>query len=144
MTLVEVLAVVVILGLLAGTITYSMRGSMGRAKREIARTGIATVVGALETYAIEQGRIPTMDEGLALLTEAPQGRGQAYLKPDQLRDPWGNAYVYVAPGPSGAYQVLSYGADGKLGGAAGSEDEDLTSDQLGGAANPQQTQGGGG
>jgi general secretion pathway protein G len=131
MTLVEVLAVVVILGLLATTLTLSFRGQIGRAKRELARTGIGVIVGAIETYAIEQGELPPMEAGLEALTEPPPGRGEAYLRPDKLVDPWGNRYVYVTPGPNTEYQVLSYGADGKLGGAPGSDDADITSDDLG-------------
>ncbi len=131
MTLVEVLAVVVILGLIAATLSVSFRGQVGRAKRELAKTGVAVVVSAIETYAVEQGRMPSMQEGLAALTQAPQGRGEPYLKADKLRDPWGHPYQYVSPSPTGgAYLVLSTGADGRVGGAAGSEDEDITSDAL--------------
>ena len=132
MTLVEVLAVVVILGLIATTLTVSFRGQVGRAKTELARTGVGVVVGAIETYALETGSIPTMDEGLNALTKSPEGRGEPYIRPDKLVDPWGNPYVYVAPGPTSAYQVISYGADGALGGAAGTEAADITSDDLSG------------
>ncbi|MBL0922080.1 MAG: type II secretion system protein GspG [Phycisphaerales bacterium] len=124
---------VIILGLLAATLTISFRGQVGRAKHELARTGIGVVVAAVETYALEQGRIPTMDEGLELLTRPPPGRVEPYLRADKLRDPWGRPYQYVAPGPIGAYQVLSLGADGAPGGAPGSEDADVTSDDLGSA-----------
>lgn len=130
MTLVEVLAVVVILGLLATTLTLSFRGQVGRAKRELAKTGIGVVVNALETYALETGALPTMEEGLTALTRTPPGRGEPYLKADKLRDPWGNLFLYITPGPNSAYQVMSYGADGQLGGEPGSEAEDVTSDDL--------------
>ena len=33
---------------------------MGRAKRELAKTGIGVIVNAIETYSIETGSIPTM------------------------------------------------------------------------------------
>jgi len=130
MTLVEVLAVVVILGLIATTLTVSFRGQVGRAKTELARTGLSLVVGAIETYALETGSIPTMDEGLTALTRSPEGRGEPFLRPDKLTDPWGNPYVYVAPGPTSSYQVICYGADGALGGAPGSDAADITSDDL--------------
>lgn len=131
MTLVEVLAVVVILGIIAATLSVSFRGQVGRAKRELAKTGVAVVVSAIETYAVEQGRTPSMQEGLVALTQTPQGRGEPYLKPDKLRDPWGHPYQYVSPSPTGgAYLVLSTGADGRVGGIGGSEDEDITSDAL--------------
>jgi general secretion pathway protein G len=131
MTLVEVLAVVVILGLIATTLTLSFRGQTGRAKRELARTGIGVIVNAIESYAIESGALPTMEDGLEALTRSSPGRSEPYLKHDKLQDPWGNPYVYVTPGPISAYQVLSYGADGQLGGEPGTEAADLTSDNLG-------------
>lgn len=141
MTLVEVLAVVVILGLIAATLTLSFRGQVGRAKRELAKTGVGVIVSAIESYAIETGRVPTMEEGLEVLTRPAPGRSEPYLKPDKLIDPWGNPYVYVTPSPGGAgYAVLSYGADGQPGpapgtgtsaadGAAG-EAADISSDDL--------------
>ncbi|MEQ9617534.1 MAG: type II secretion system major pseudopilin GspG [Phycisphaerales bacterium] len=135
MTLVEVLAVVILLGLIATTLTLSFRGQVGRAKTEIARTGIGVIVNAIETYALETGSIPSTQQGLAVLTETPQGRGAPYLSPDKLNDPWGNRYAYVEPGPEGsAYQVICYGADGQPGGTAGTEDADITSDDLGGSS----------
>ena len=130
LTLVEVLAVVIILGLLAATLTVSFRGQIGRAKQELARTGIGVVVAGIETFSMEQERLPTMDEGLEILTRPPAGRAEPYLRPDKILDPWRRPYIYVAPGPIGAYQVLSYGADGQPGGAAGSEDADINSDDL--------------
>lgn len=133
LTLVEVLAVVVILGLLATVLTTSFGGQVARAKIELARTGIGQVVNAVELYALEQGSFPTMDQGLAILAEPVPGRGDPYLKPDQLKDPWGNHFAYVTPGPVSAYQVISYGADGQSGGEPGSHDADITSDSLGGS-----------
>lgn len=132
MTLVEVLAVVVILGIIAATLTLSFRGQVGRAKRELAKTGIGVIVSAIETFAIEQGRVPTMEEGLEALTRPAAGRSEPYLRPDKLVDPWGNPYLYVTPNPSGgAYLVLSYGADGAPGSATGDpETEDILSDNL--------------
>lgn len=132
MTLVEVLAVVVILGLIATTLTLSFRGQVGRAKKELAKTGIGVLVNAIETYALETGALPTMDAGLEVLTIAPPSRGEPFLKADKLLDPWGHPYLYVSPGPLSAYQVLSYGADGRPGGEG--EAADLTSDDLGAGA----------
>jgi len=37
-------------------------------------------------------------------------------------DPWGNAYVYRAPGQHGTYDILSYGADGTEGGSGSGQD----------------------
>ena len=133
LTLVEVLAVVVILGLIATTLTLSFRGQVGRAKRELAKTGIGVIVNAIETYALETGKLPTMEQGLGVLTTPLAGHSDPLLRADKLIDPWDSPYVYVTPGPSGSYQVISYGADGRLGGETGTEEEDITSDDLAGS-----------
>ncbi len=131
LTLVEMLAVVIILGLLAAALTTTFSGQVGRAKVEIAKSGIGTVVAAIETYSLETGKVPTMEQGLRVLTERPQGRTESFIKPDQLKDPWGNEYAYITPGAKSRYEVICYGADGRPGGEAGSENADLSSEHLG-------------
>ena len=132
MTLIEVLAVVAILGLLAGTLLVGFSGSFGKAKHELAKSGIGIIVSQVEKYRLEKGNWPTNELGLSVLTD-----GQAspsctyYLGAGQLLDPWNRSYLYISPGPSGhPYEVLSFGADGQPGGASGSEDADVSSANL--------------
>lgn len=137
MTLVEVLAVVVILGLLAATLIVSFSGTFGRAKTELAKTGIGMVVTKLESFRIETGGYPANDVGLSALTDG-QATPQAayYLSQDQMLDPWKRSYLYVAPGPSGhPFEVLTYGADGQPGGDG--ENADVSSVSLSGSSTGQ-------
>jgi general secretion pathway protein G len=83
---------------------------------------------------MEKGAWPGNDVGLAALTD-----GQAvptasyYLGKDKLLDPWGRAYLFIAPGPDGhPYEVITYGADGQTGGTG--EDADLLSTDLRGGS----------
>jgi len=130
MTLVEVLAVVVILGLLAGTLAVGFSGAFGKGKHELAKTGIAQVVGRLELLKMDRGAFPANDTGLAALTDGlAKPTDPHYVSPERLLDPWGRHYLYVAPGPGGhPYEVLSYGGDGRPGGDG--EDADLSSIRL--------------
>jgi general secretion pathway protein G len=133
MTLVEVLAVVVILGLIAGTLMVSFSGAFGKAKRELAKTGIAQIVDKLETYRIEKNSYPAVDAGLRVLT-APVATPQNsyFVASDKLLDPWGREFLYIVPGPGGEpFEVVSLGADGAPGGVG--ENADLTSANLRGA-----------
>lgn len=132
MTLVEILAVVIILGLIAGTLLVGFSGTFGQAKQELARSGIGVIVGKIETYRIQYGSWPSNDLGLAALTDGhAQPTASYYLSRDKLIDPWGNPYLYVTPGPDGhPYEVISYGADRQPGGAAGTEDADISSVNL--------------
>ena len=130
MTLVEVLAVVVILGLIAGTLLVGFSGSFGKAKHELAKSGIGVVVSQLEKYRLEHGAWPSNDQGLSMLTDGQaQPTASYYLNPGQLADPWNRIYLYVTPGPDGhPYEVLCYGSDGQPGGEG--EDADITSVNL--------------
>ena len=115
-SLVEIMVVVVIIGLLAGVVTYATTGMLDRAKRKKAVADISTIAGALDIFYGDQSRFPTNQEGLAAL--APQ-----YVKV-LPNDPWGRPYAYVQPGRGGPYDVISFGADGREGGTGA--DADIT------------------
>lgn len=120
----------VILGLIAATLVVGFAGVFGTAKHELTRTGIGVVVGKLELYRMARNAYPATDVGLDALTDGKAVPGDAfYLSPDQLLDPWGRKYLYVAPGPSGhPFEVASYGADGQPGGDG--ENGDISSTAL--------------
>ncbi len=119
MTLVEILAVVVILGLLAVTLTVGIAGKMGKAKSEIAKTQISQIVAQIQTFQLDKRALPTAAQGLTVLTSPASDPSAAfYIEPGKLLDPWNNPYLYVIPGPAGhPFEVVSYGADGQPGGA---------------------------
>ncbi|MEM9167437.1 MAG: type II secretion system protein GspG [Planctomycetota bacterium] len=130
MTLVEVLAVVVILGLLASTLAVGFSGSFGKGRREIARTGVALVAGKVELFQLEHGAWPSMDDGIARLGPPNAAPTAAYfLGEDKQVDPWGRTYQLVVPGPDGhPFEVLCLGADGEPGGEG--PDADISSVRL--------------
>ena len=128
MTLIEVLAVVVILGMLAVTLTVGLGGKIGRAKHEIARTQISQIISQLQAFQLEKHALPSAADGLRILTADP--RSSYYLEAEKLSDPWGNLYQYLVPGPGGQpFEVLSLGADNRPGGTG--EDADISSAALG-------------
>ncbi len=130
MTLVEVLAVVVILGLIAATLLVGFSGSFGKAKHELAKSGIGIIVSHLEKYRLQESSWPSNDQGLAVLTDGQATPSESYyLNRGQLLDPWDRPYLYVTPGPNGhPYEVLSYGADGQPAGEG--ENADISSVNL--------------
>ena len=77
MTLLEVLAVVVILGLIATTLVVSFSGAFGKAKRELARTGIGQIQQKLEIYHLEKDAWPNNDVGLKSLSDGHASRADA-------------------------------------------------------------------
>jgi general secretion pathway protein G len=128
MTLVEILAVVVILGLLAATLTVGVTAKMGKAKRELAKTQIAQWVAQVQTFQLDTGNLPPAAKGISALTATPAAAW--YVEPARLKDPWGNQFRYNVPGPGGRpFEIVSYGADGRPGGA--DDDADISSASLG-------------
>ena len=130
MTLVEVLAVVVILGLLAGTLAVGFSSAFAKGKRELAKTAIGIIQQKLEAYRIEHDAWPSVEDGLAALSDGRAApTATYYLSRDQVTDPWGNPFYLVIPGPAGhPYEIISYGADAQPGGEG--ENADLSSIDL--------------
>jgi general secretion pathway protein G len=119
-TLVELLVVLAILTLLAGLVGPRVLGQLGGAKTKTASVQIADIEKATDLFKLDVGRYPTTEEGLDALIKRPatltSGWSGPYLKGSLPTDPWGHPYRYQGPGPSGAIEILSLGADGAPGG----------------------------
>ena len=128
-TLLELMVVIVIIGVLAALIAPKILNRVGEAKITAAQTDIATLMNALKTYKLDNGRYPSTDQGLqALVTKPATGSipnsWKGYL--DKLpQDPWHNPYQYANPGVHGEIDVFSFGADGQPGGEG--DDADIGS-----------------
>jgi len=87
-------------------------------KMDRARYEVILLSDALEDYRKEHGRYPTTEEGLLDLVRVGLLRAVPV-------DPWQRPYEYRFPGSrnAAAFDVWSYGADGKAGGVA--EDKDI-------------------
>lgn len=122
-TLVEMMAVVFIIGLLATASTLLVVNQINKARVGSARVQIATFDQAIDLFEMDNGRFPTEEEGLdALVNEPPDAEDyppRGYLKRRTIpKDPWKNDYVYmVRETDSGQeYLIVSYGKGGKTGG----------------------------
>lgn len=126
MTLLEVLVVMVIIGLLATLGSVQLMGYLGRAKADTAKLQVQELTTALDLFRIDVGRVPTTDEGLAALFQAPQGAdrwaGPYLRKKRAMSDPWGRLYRYASPGEAAEYDLVSLGADGRPGGEGDNRD----------------------
>lgn len=126
-TLSELMVVIVIIGLLAGVVTLSVRSYLIRSRQNVAKMEIAKICQAIDTYYGQFDRYPTNEKGLTALTEKSNAFADGLLSKLPV-DPWGNPYEYQSPGRKGAYEVISYGADHREGGAGA--DTDISSDNL--------------
>ena len=122
-TLIEVLVVIVVIAILATFVAPDLFRNVGDARVAAARTQIETLGTALDAYRLDNGSYPSTAQGLGALWERPTIAPPANWKSPYLRkavpeDPWGHAYVYLSPGRVNpqSYDLLSYGADGRVGG----------------------------
>lgn len=117
-SLIELMVVIVIMGLLTTIVVVNVLPSQDRAMVEKARADVRMIEQAIEMYRIDTRRYPSLEEGLDILAAPPAGstlRTESYIRNLPL-DPWGNPYQYLYPGENGAFDVFSFGADGRSGG----------------------------
>jgi len=125
-TLIEMLVVISIIALIMALVGPRVLNFLTDSKVKAAKIQIESFSSALDLYALDTGRYPSGSEGLEALMRSPGGATSwngPYLKGNVVpKDPWGNLYVYRAPGQHGAYDILSYGADGQEGGTGAAAD----------------------
>jgi general secretion pathway protein G len=123
-TLIEIMVVIAILGILAAIVVPRFVGRTDDARQTAARTQINSLKQALGLYKLDNGRLPTTEQGLRALMEKPttdpipnNWKSGGYWESNKVpTDPWGNPYQYLSPGQKGEYDVFSFGRDGQLGG----------------------------
>lgn len=124
-TLIELIAVIALIAVLAAVIAPNLLGKAGKAKRMAATVQMEKISQAIELYHLENGRYP---EELVDLVEKPADAGNwngPYMrKRSQLLDPWNHQMTIRIPGTQGPFDVISYGADGRVGGDG--DDADIT------------------
>ncbi|OYX50006.1 MAG: type II secretion system protein GspG [Alphaproteobacteria bacterium 32-64-14] len=121
-SLIEVMVTIVIIGLLSTVVLINVLPSRDKAMVEKAKTDIAVLEQAIDTYKLETLAYPRTEDGLealvtppASLTSAHRFREGGYIR-RLPEDPWGNPYRYAYPGRAAAFDIYSFGADGQQGG----------------------------
>lgn len=128
LTLLEVMVVLAIIALIAGLAAPRLMDSFGRAKARSATIQMENLRSAVQLFYLDAGRYPSEAEGLTALISAPQSapnwRGPYLDGPQDLNDPWNRAYIYRSPAGDKAFEITTYGADGRAGGT--NEDSDIS------------------
>ena len=122
-TLIEIMAVVLIMGLLMGLVGVSVFSQVEGARSTTARVKISQLESALEFYRMDNFRYPP---NLDALINKPAGaknfpKGGYLRKRDALVDPWDVKFNYLNPGAKNpnSIDISSSGPDG----VAGNEDD---------------------
>ncbi|MFZ5962163.1 type II secretion system major pseudopilin GspG [Thalassococcus sp. BH17M4-6] len=121
-TLIEMMVVLVIIAVIAAMVVPNVIGRPDEARATVAESDLRSIASALELYRLDNRTYPTTAQGLAALVSAPSAppvpenwAADGYLGA-MPQDPWGNDYIYRSPGQTGAFDLVSLGADGRPGG----------------------------
>jgi general secretion pathway protein G len=130
-TMVELMAVLVILGLLMAVVVRNFVGTTDKARVTTTKASLRSLHFAVNQFKMDTGRYPTEEEGLIVLVEPPLEEEDyqpgGYLETTDIpQDGWGQDFEYRRWTDSGKpFEIISYGADGEEGGEG--YDKDLRS-----------------
>jgi general secretion pathway protein G len=120
--MVELMAVLIILGLLFAVVVGNFVGHTDKARVITTRASLKSLQSFVNQFKMDTGRFPTEDEGLQALivqpTDVTGWQTGGYLDTTKLpTDGWGNEFIYELQPESGRpFVVKSLGADGQEGG----------------------------
>ena len=133
--MVELMAVIIILGLLATVAVRAFMGQIDKARVVTTTTSLKNLHNAVLEFKMDTLRYPSEDQGLWELVEEPTDVSGwnigGYLDSTDIPlDGWNNDFDYMLdPGTGKAFVIISYGADGQEGGEG--YDADLYNTDLG-------------
>ncbi len=118
-SLIEIMVVLVIIGLLASIIGPRILGTAEDARKKKVLADFANIETALKLYKLDNYVYPSTEQGLIALVEessiapTPKNFKSGGYMEKLPKDPWGNDYIYLAPGDHGDFDIYSLGADGQ-------------------------------
>ncbi|MFH1261927.1 MAG: type II secretion system major pseudopilin GspG [Pseudomonadota bacterium] len=121
-TLVEIMAVVFIIGLLVGIVGVGVNSRIKKARIEAMKAQVASLEQAISMFHLECGFYP---DALESLVKPPAGGrtckgypSDGFLRKSEVpSDAWGKPFVYSQPGTHNrdSYDLASAGPDGEEG-----------------------------
>ena len=132
-TMVELMAVLIIIGLLAAVAAKNIGNNIEQAKVTTTKANLKLLHDAVMEFYMDTGRYPTEEAGLTELVEEPADvegwREGGYLQTEDLpRDGWKQEFIYEMYPESGKpFVIKSFGRDKEEGGEEGKPEEDLYS-----------------
>lgn len=117
MTLIEIMIVMAILGGLMTVLGNIAFNRFRESKVKTAKIQMREIMKALDAYNLSCNSYPTTDQGLQALIESPGAEvcsnwgPDAYLKKNQMTDPFGAKFIYESDGAN--FELKSLGGDKK-------------------------------
>ncbi len=121
-SLIEMIAVLVLIGLIAGIVAPRVMGQLGTGKWKATKAKVSAVSSKIELYVLDVGTLPEQVQGLVTRPGNAENWAGPYAKESDLKDAWDSPFVFKAPGDHGEFDLISYGADKKPGGEGNDKD----------------------
>lgn len=121
-TMVELMAVLIIISLLATLVATKVVSKIDQAKVTTTKANLKILHTAVNQFKMDTGRFPTEEEGLNCLVEQPTDvtnwEPGGYLETTEIpKDAWGREFIFELYPESGKpFVIKSLGADGEEGG----------------------------
>jgi general secretion pathway protein G len=121
-TMVELMAMLIIIGLLATLVVTRVATKIDQARVTTTKANLKSLHAAVNQFKMDTGRFPSEDIGLIELIEQPSDvinyEPGGYLETTDIpKDAWGQDFIYERFPESGKpFVIKSLGADGEEGG----------------------------
>ncbi len=121
-TMVELMAVLIILGLLAALVVQNFVGRVDDARVKVTKASLHELHTAINQFHMDTGRWPTEQEGLTVLVQQPADVTNwppgGYIQTVEVpKDGWGRDFIFeLLPESGRPFAIKSLGADGQEGG----------------------------
>lgn len=129
-TMVELMAMLIIIGLLATLVVTKVASKIDQARETTTKANLKALAAAVNQFRMDTARFPSEDEGLLALIEQPSDvetwEPGGYLETTEIpKDGWGNEFIFELYPESGKqFAIRSCGPDGEQ----GTEDDLLSTD----------------
>lgn len=117
-TLIELVLVLTIIAILAGSGIYLLSGNVDTAKETRVQGDLNAIATQLQLYEARNSRMPTTEQGIEALvtkpTKEPLPERWTALLEELPKDPWGMPYKYRYPAQKSKkpYDLYTAGKDG--------------------------------
>lgn len=116
-SLIEMLAVIVLIGIVAGIVVQNVGKNVNSGKYNAGKAQVGSLAGKIEAYALDNGKPPQRLEELISRPGSARNWNGPYARESDLKDPFGNAFQYKSPGDHGDFDLVFLGRDGQSGGS---------------------------
>ena len=122
-TLIEMMAVLVLIGVVMAIVGGRVFQNFQNAQYKAAVAQVHSIEMKVQAYVLDNGAAPqTLNDLITRPGNATNWNGP-YAKEADLKDPFGHAFQYKAPGDHGDFDIIFLGKDGAPGGDALNKDK---------------------